>query len=374
MNAGCSWNYPTTGCSGTPSQNPSQFSGAVGTCTGTISNSNACSGSPSTADACSGTPTGGSCSGTPSSSVGVGFTSTSTTQALDIFGNTNIVGPSGSGSVTLRLGDAGLEFNGTNLVLKKPSGGVVQYNDGSTLEEVASQGFVNAQLGKALTGDSDTLTTLLSNLSTLISGNPTQAISASVCGFYSNMTWNGTRCVDNRTSACPAGEAVKGFNNGSIVCMPVMGYSPTASLCADREFVVGFNQDGSAKCKSYRDINKCQQCGVGETCKDRTATSYICEYTVTGTGDYCNSGNGCDAVNGLTCSYQIGAEDCTGCCAGYWNKTVCKNDITGKEVLMEKWLSTDYDRTKLCSNKAGLNPAYERYNWSITGYKGPFNY
>ncbi|MFI5389891.1 MAG: hypothetical protein ACHQYQ_00915, partial [Bacteriovoracales bacterium] len=101
----------------------------------------------------------------------------------------------------------------------------------------------------ALTGDTATLSTLLSNLSTLIGANPTMAISASVCGFFNpNMNWNGTRCVDTRTTNCPANQMVKGFNNGAINCQPVARLS---DLCPNGTDFRGFNADGSKYCSNY---------------------------------------------------------------------------------------------------------------------------
>jgi type II secretory pathway pseudopilin PulG len=164
--------------------------------------------------------------------------------ALEVIGNTTITG-SGSTTVTLKVGNADIQYNGTNLVLKKPTGGVVQYADGSTAEEVASQGFVNAQLGKALTGDPATLSTLLSNLSSLITGNPIQSISASVCGFYTNMAWNGTRCVDNRTTNCSGTQMMKGFNSGAINCQPAVGVNQS---CPTGQILSGHDANGTKIC------------------------------------------------------------------------------------------------------------------------------
>jgi hypothetical protein len=163
---------------------------------------------------------------------------------LEVYGNTSIQGQSSS-SVTLKVGTADIQFNGTNLVLNKPTGGVVQYNDDSTIEEVATQGFVNAQLGKALTGDSATLTTLLSNLSTLVSGNPVQAIAATTCGFYTNMTWNGTRCVDNREDDCPANQMMIGFTGGRPNCI---FHARLSQGCDAGQVLNGFFADGTVAC------------------------------------------------------------------------------------------------------------------------------
>lgn len=166
--------------------------------------------------------------------------------ALEVIGNTTLTG-SGSTTVTLKVGNADIQYNGTNLVLRKPTGGVVQYADGSTIEEVASQGWVNAQLADMLRGDPATLTTLLNNLSTLVSGSPLQSISASVCGFYQNMTWNGTRCVDNRTTNCPAGRMVQGFNNGAINCQPVVGVN---QICSAGQLYMGHDANGNRICSN----------------------------------------------------------------------------------------------------------------------------
>ena len=164
--------------------------------------------------------------------------------ALEVIGNTTLTG-SGSTTVTLKVGNADIQYNGTNLVLRKPTGGVVQYADGSTIEEVASQGFVNAQLSKALTGDPATLATLLSNLSTLIGSNPTMAISASVCGFYTEMAWVSGKCVDRRNTDCPAGQMMVGFNSGAPQCIT---YTKTNQSCSVGQVFNGYNTNGDGIC------------------------------------------------------------------------------------------------------------------------------
>jgi len=166
--------------------------------------------------------------------------------ALDVTGNTTITG-SGSTSVTLKVGNSNIQYNGTDLVLNKPAGGLVRYNDASTDTEVASKGFVNSQLGQALTGNPTTLSTILSNLGTLVSGSPVQAIAATTCGFYTNMTWNGTRCVDNRNTDCPAGQMMIGFNNGLPQCIT---YTKTSQTCSGGQLFMGYDANGNKVCSN----------------------------------------------------------------------------------------------------------------------------
>ncbi len=152
-----------------------------------------------------------------------------------------------SGNSKLTIGSGSIDYNGTDLNLNKPPGKKVNYKDGSADEEIASQGYVDKRLADALTGDSAALTTLLSNLTTAVGANPTRAIAANTCGFYSNMSWNGTACVDNTTINCGAGEMVKGFNNGAINCDPVV--SPNQRCAAD-EIYVGHDANGNKICQS----------------------------------------------------------------------------------------------------------------------------
>jgi hypothetical protein len=41
--------------------------------------------------------------------------------------------------VTLKVGNSDIQYNGTEFGFKKPTGGLVQYADDSTIEEVASR-------------------------------------------------------------------------------------------------------------------------------------------------------------------------------------------------------------------------------------------
>jgi type II secretory pathway pseudopilin PulG len=233
--------------------------------------------------------------------------------ALEVIGNTTLTG-SGSTSVTLKVGNADIQYNGSNLVLNKPGAGVVQYKDGSTIEEVATQGFVNAQLGKALTGDPTTLNTLLSNLATVITGNPIQSISASVCGFYTNMAWNGTRCVDTRTANCPGNQMVKGFNSGNINCQPAVGVSQS---CPAGQILTGFDGNGTKQCS-----NADNQIGNYVDTKINAALGAERARTT------CTGGQaaGLCIVNGTTCPSGTSR-------VGNWgttsNKTVCGGSTTG---------------------------------------------
>jgi type II secretory pathway pseudopilin PulG len=167
-------------------------------------------------------------------------------QSLEVIGDTILTG-SGSTTVNLKVGNSNIQYNGTDLVLNKPGAGVVRYNDASTNTEVASKGFVNSQLGQALTGNPATLTTILSNLGTLVSGNPVQAIAATTCGFYTNMAWNGTRCVDSRTTNCTGNNMVKGFNNGAINCQPAVGVN---QRCTGGQLFMGVDTAGNKICSN----------------------------------------------------------------------------------------------------------------------------
>ncbi len=239
--------------------------------------------------------------------------------ALEVMGNTNITG-SGTTSVTLKVGVADIQYNGTNLLLNKPTGGVVQYKDGSTIEEVASQGWVNAQLGRALTGDSATLTTLLSNLSSLVSGSPIQAISASVCGFYSNMTWNGTRCVDNTTSDCGSGKRVQGWNSGTVNCQPIVYPNQT---CPTGQIYSGHDSNGTKICANAdSQIGNYVDSKIDAALKPINAKTTCAAFGGTPNGAFtqCNFSQGCtysrtDDVGCHACP-NTGAPSCNSCNGG----------------------------------------------------------
>jgi type II secretory pathway pseudopilin PulG len=230
--------------------------------------------------------------------------------ALEVIGNTTLTG-SGSTSVTLKVGNADIQYNGTNLVLNKPTGGVVQYKDGSTIEEVASQGFVNAQLGKALTGDPTTLTTILTNLGTLVSGSPVQAIAATTCGFYTNMTWNGTRCVDNRTTNCTGNNRVNGFNNGVINCQPIVAVN---QRCSIGQLYMGHDSNGVAICSNANnEIGAWVDGKIFDAAADAAASGTCASK---GTGGWFDKGSG-GGRGACRWSYNTGGSSFwTGCGSG----------------------------------------------------------
>ena len=252
-------------------------------------------------------------------------------QALEVIGDTTLTG-SGSTTVNLKVGNANIQYNGTNLVLNKPAGGVVQYKDGSTIEEVASQGFVNAQLGKALTGDPATLSTILSNLGTLVSGSPVQAIAATTCGFYTNMTWNGSRCVDNRNTDCPVNQMMIGFNNGLPQCIV---YTKTNQTCSGGQLFMGYDANGDKVCSNANnEIGAWVDTKIFEASADAAAAGVcaskggwfdkgsgggrgVCRWSYTDAAScwWSSCGGGCGGASNFDyCHWGGGSCGCAGCC------------------------------------------------------------